>query len=289
MNGYFYGWYFRCQSEEKTVAIIPAVHLSEQKKSCSIQVITEEGAWNKEFPIEQFRKRKDKLALRIGDQIFSQRGLFLNLEENEIKIKGRLVFGKFTKPKYDIMGPFRYIPGMECRHAVYSMCHSVNGTLFINGKKFYFKNAMGYMEGDSGISFPKKYAWTQHFFEEGSLVLAAAQIPWAGFCFMGTIGIVWWRGKEYRFATYLGAYVIKMERGEIWIKQRNYQLRVKLLEKDMRLLQAPYKGKMIRKIGENPSCRVKYCMMNKDKVLFQFETDRAAFEYEVFENYPFYQ
>lgn len=40
MNNYFYGWYFRCQGEDGSMAVIPAVHLSETEVSCSIQVIT---------------------------------------------------------------------------------------------------------------------------------------------------------------------------------------------------------------------------------------------------------
>lgn len=75
----------------------------------------------------------------------------------------------------------------------------------INGKKYVFENAYGYWEGDCGRSFPKKYAWTHSFLEgkdgaiEGSLMLSVAEIPLAGLCFTGIIGIVLWKGKEYRF------------------------------------------------------------------------------------------
>ena len=32
MRNFFYGWYFKCQSATQTLAVIPAVHKSEQKK-----------------------------------------------------------------------------------------------------------------------------------------------------------------------------------------------------------------------------------------------------------------
>ena len=67
------------------------------------------------------------------------------------------------------MGPFSYIPGMECRHAVYSMKHTVNGEIRVNEQIIRFKNDMGYMEGDSGTSFPDRYIWTQHFIPESVL------------------------------------------------------------------------------------------------------------------------
>ena len=108
------------------------------------------------------------------------------------------------------MGPFAYIPGMECRHAVYSMKHTVNGELRVNDQIFRFENDMGYMEGDSGTSFPDRYIWTQHFIPEGSVMLAAASIPLAGIRFTGTVGFLFYRNREYRFATYLGASVRKM-------------------------------------------------------------------------------
>ena len=43
------------------------------------------------------------------------------LDEKRVEVRGYLHFGKFTEPRYDIMGLFVYIPGMDCRHAVYSI------------------------------------------------------------------------------------------------------------------------------------------------------------------------
>ena len=184
MSDYFYGWYFRCQGEDGTLAVIPAVHRADGKWSCSVQVITEQESWNTDFPIRQFRINRRKGIMQIGENVFSQKGIRLNLEgrrESKIlsveeqsthgqdsaradswQIKGILRFGPFTMPAYDIMGPFRFLPGMECIHAVYSMEHSVNGELEINGQRLRFRDGQGYLEGDSGRSFPKKYVWTQH-------------------------------------------------------------------------------------------------------------------------------
>ena len=143
--------------------------------------------------------------------MFSRKGIFLRFTTPESEeISGSLRFGRFAEPKYDIMGPFSYIPGMECRHAVYSMKHTVNGEIRVNEQIIRFKNEMGYMEGDSGTSFPDRYIWTQHFIPEGSVMLAAASIPLAGIRFTGTVGFLFYRNREYRFATYLGASVRKM-------------------------------------------------------------------------------
>ena len=42
---WFYGWYFKCQSGTQTLAVIPAVHQNGKKRTCSIQIITEEQSW----------------------------------------------------------------------------------------------------------------------------------------------------------------------------------------------------------------------------------------------------
>lgn len=67
----------------------------------------------------------------------------------------------FTPLRSDIMGPFRFLPGMECSHGVISMGHSLEGKLDLNGKRIDFSGGTGYVETDRGRSFPSAYLWTQ--------------------------------------------------------------------------------------------------------------------------------
>ena len=289
MSDYFYGWYFRCQGEDGTLAVIPAVHRADGKWSCSVQVITEQGSWNQDFPIRQFRINRRKRIMQIGENVFSRKGIRLMLERNDGEsvgsrsfqnIKGILRFGPFTAPAYDIMGPFRFVPCMECVHAVYSMEHSVNGELEVNGQRLKFCGGQGYMEGDSGRSFPEKYVWTQHFLDNGSFMVAAASIPFLGLCFTGTTGILFKNGKEYRFATYLGASVRKMEAAELHIRQGKYALRVRLPESRGNVLNAPHNGKMSRRIREEIACRAEYILTRGERTLWREKTNCAAAEWE---------
>ena len=59
------------------------------------------------------------------------------------------------------MGPFRFLPGMECSHGVISMGHALEGTLTLNGAVLDFAGGTGYVETDRGRSFPSAYLWTQ--------------------------------------------------------------------------------------------------------------------------------
>ena len=37
MKSFFYGWYFKCQSDTQTFAVIPAIHQGKNGRTCSIQ------------------------------------------------------------------------------------------------------------------------------------------------------------------------------------------------------------------------------------------------------------
>lgn len=273
MNGTFYGWYLKCQSPTQTLAIIPALH----DKCSSIQFITDDGAWDITFPKEVFFRNGTKI--KIEKNYFSENGISLSVNTKELQVSGKLKFGRLTPLKYDIMGIFSVVPFMECRHSVWSMYHRVWGNITINGKEYVFKQDCGYWEGDRGKSFPREYAWTHCFFQDGSLMLSVAEIPWMKMRFMGVIGVIYWKGKEYRFATYLGAKVIQKTNGKIWIKQGAYELEAWLLEQHAHPLKAPVNGKMSRTIHESAKCRAYYCFRKDGNVLFSFESEQASFEY----------
>lgn len=280
MRDYFCGWYFKCQSEQQTFAVIPAMHRNNGTESYSIQVITEQNSWNVRFPSAKFRQRKGGMYIAIGENLFCEQGLKLKLHTPDLSVDGELRFGPLSPIRYDIMGPFRYVPFMECRHSVLSMKHTVNGTLLLNGSTYSFRDTIGYLEGDRGRSFPKEYAWTQCNFEDGSLMLSVADIPLGRLHFTGIIGVIQRRGKEYRLATYLGAKAIRIGGREIVVRQGESVLTVRLLEKTLYPLRAPDSGAMTRTIRENIACRASYCFQQNGQTLFSFETSKASFEYE---------
>lgn len=297
MSDYFYGWYYRCQGADGILAVIPAVHLSEGKSSCSIQMITQAVSLYREFPAESFRINRKRGILQIGENLFTKKGIRLDFQASSVEkggnenacsgdshsgesitVRGTLRFGRFAEPKYDIMGPFALISGMECRHAVYSMRHTVNGAVSIGKEQIRFENGAGYMEGDSGTSFPDKYVWTQHFLTEGSFMLAAASIPLAGMHFTGTVGFLFYKNREYRFATYLGASVTRMRENELMIRQGRFRIRVRFPEQGGRMLKAPECGQMTRRVRENIACRAEYTVMYGRRVLLHTVTGQAASE-----------
>lgn len=278
MRNYFCGWYFRLQSDNQTLALIPSVHKIVRKKFCEIQLISDADSHFARFSYSAFQRGRDRI--QIGQNQFGRDGIRLSIHTPTLHANGSVLFGPYTPIKYDIMGPFRYVPRMQCRHSVYSMRHTVDGELEINGIPYFFRNADGYSEGDRGYSFPKTYAWTQCAFPNGSLMLSVADIPLGGFHFTGIIGIILLEGKEYRLATYLGAKAVKIENGELVIRQGRLCLTVRRQAQSGHPLHAPIDGAMVRTIHEHPSCRVYYRLESEHTVLLELDAARAAFEYE---------
>lgn len=262
MRKTFCGWYFKCQSDTQTLAVIAAVHGGES----SVQLICDDGAWN--------------FTENLSGNIFAKDGIKLNLVSSTASVFGNLNFCEHSPIKYDIMGPFRFIPFMQCRHSVVSMRHRVNGEVFVNGKSYKFDDALGYIEGDRGHSFPSEYAWTQTFFVGGSLMLSVADIPFAGRHFTGVICVILWQNREYRLASYLGARAVKISDGEIIIRQGRYTFTARLMENNGRALNAPIGGQMGRTIHECSSCRAAYRFEADGKRLFDFTAENASFEFE---------
>ncbi len=275
---YFIGWYFKCVGDNQTVAFIPSVHCHDKSKSTFLQIITDDNAFCLNF--SGLKLRENPFAVKIGNNIFSEKGVKLDIKTDNLTVQGALKFGKPAPIRYDIMGPFKIVPFMQCRHSVYSMRHDVSGNITLNGRKYTFHNGVGYIEGDRGISFPRRYVWTQCDFPGGALMLSVADIPLFGFEFTGIIGVVLLNGKEYRIATYLGAKLSHISNNEVTVSQGGYELTARLVSKNSQPLAAPLGGKMARTIHESASCAAYYKFSHNGVVLLEFTSGRASFEFE---------
>lgn len=304
-HSYFEGWYLKHQKKGCSIAFIPAYHTDRNgKQTASIQVITDKAAYNFPFKEEEISMSEKEFCIKIGNNLFSEKGSSIDLHSDEFSVTGTLHYSSFAKLRSDIMGPFHFLPFMQCSHGVLSMIHRLRGQLRINEEEYDFSGGTGYVEKDYGSSFPRNYTWTQCSDWTGkqdcSLMVSAADIPLGPFHFKGCICAVWYQGKEYRLATYLGAVIVTDKPEELVIKQGKYKLSVKRLggsgdaggkeseskddvvkleeRTDGHALRAPFKGDMSRMIKENIACKVHYCFVAGKKVVFDFISDRASYE-----------
>ena len=274
----FEGWYFKHQASSKSLAIISGKSLD----SAFILVITDCNSYLIPYPLKDYHKSESHQAfhIRIGDSIFTHAGIAININHPDLTLAGEIAYSNLIPIEYDIMGPFRFFP-MECRHGVVSMNHNLKGTVILNGERLDFADGKGYIESDSGRSFPKWYTWVQcnAFDSDVSIMASVARIPFYGLRFWGCICVVWLNGREYRLATYEGVKIVRCERGIVELKQGKYRLSIFVEKHDGHVLPAPQSGIMSRFIRETLAIPARFRFMEGDCCLFDGASDYASYEY----------
>jgi tocopherol cyclase len=183
------------------------------------------------------------------------------------------------------MGPFSWVPFMECIHGLISMDHEVTGEISWNNENLNFDGGRGYIEKDRGRSMPEQWIWvhTNQFENSGdSLMLSVARIPWLGSSFTGHLGFLRYDGYLQRFGTYAGSTVsgVAAEGGlELQVKARRRTLELGLeWEGKGGSLDAPVLGSMSREIIESPRSRVVVVLRENGVLLWEGSAAPAAVE-----------
>lgn len=163
-KNYFEGWYFKNTNSKNGISFIPGINIDDTKSKAFIQVITNNTSYFVNYNIKDFEFDYEHFCIKIGSNIFSKEGIKIDIEDKSqnLKIYGNITYSNsknintniFTP---NIMGPFSYIPFMECNHAIISMQNDINGFISLNDQIIKFNNDKGYIEKDWGCSFPKSY------------------------------------------------------------------------------------------------------------------------------------
>ncbi len=281
---YFKGWYFKHQSPDYSIAFIPALFVDEQGQRCAVlQIIENEKSWQIQYPIDEFKYSLNSLDIKIGNSYFSRDGIKIDIQDNQLYIQAEMTYSLNIELNRHIMGPFQFLPKMQCFHQVYSRAHFIYGDIIVNDVTHSFRGDIGYIEGDEGNSFPSHYSWMHaalnHDGYINSMMVAIAHIPYWKIQFQGITAFLCIDHKEILLATYLGAKVKKVEEHRFVIKQRNYTLEVECLKKCPVQLSAPDKGSLTRTIHENIRAMLHIRLMNKHMVIFDKIIENASYEY----------
>lgn len=213
--------------------------------------------------------------MQVGKSIFTEKKIFLDLQDQDRLFQGTLEIHPLTPIETSffapsIMGPFAYLPKMQCNHGVISMNHDIMGTIQMNDQSLKFNYGRGYIEKDWGTSFPEEYIWIQcntFTTPETSLFFSIAHIPFLGKSFQGHIGNLLIKNKQYRFATYNSTKITAFKRKgkEISFIAENKAAKLTVtatpdMEKE---LIAPVQGKMERIIKEGITGNVDFELFDK--------------------------
>ena len=293
---YFEGWYFKHVSADfsQSWSFIPGISRGETSGEGYSFVQAIEGktgrTWWFEYPLSAFEASSRSLDIRVGASRFSAAGISLNLEGEGTRFRGELTYGELKAPPLRIfspgvMGPFSFLPFMQCRHGLVSIDHRVEGSLEQAGRMVDMGAGRGYIEKDWGSSMPSSWIWTQsnNFPGRGdSFMLSIADIPWLGKRFTGFLCAARLGGRFIREATYTGARIegFRLDDREIGLSIVRGSSTIEFLATRSRggLLRAPVKGLLSRRIAESGDAKVALRWTRGDELLFEGEAPLAGRE-----------
>lgn len=293
---YFEGWYFKMVSadENSIMSVIPGISISEdgKKQHAFIQFIDGKTAKTDyyTFPIEDFYFSKEKFAIRIGENYFSEDSVVLNIQNDSTSISGRVQMSELVhlceKRKKGIMGWYRSVPFMQCYHGVISLNHSLDGTISKSGNSYNFDGGLGYIEKDWGKSMPSSWIWMQSnnfTSENSSFMLSVANIPWLGSSFNGFLGFFLHGDTIHRFATYTKADLelnfTSSDTLKINISDKSFTYVIEAFRSNSGELMAPVEGTMERRISESVDAQILLTVLDKNgKIIFRDSSETAGLE-----------
>lgn len=287
---YFEGWYYKILSakEDKAFAFIPGIAMDETgQQQAFIQVLDGKkltAAYHR-FEASEFIPTAGDFRVHIANNQFTKEQINLDLPN----IKGTLTFNNqvpWSNSWYspNIMGPFSFVPFMQCYHGILSMDHSIQGQLIIDGENIDFTGGRGYMEKDWGRSFPSGYIWmqTNHFSEPGiSLKSSVANIPWVGTSFVGFIAGVLLQDRLIEFTTYNFTKLRKSfadeHKVELVMENNKHRLEIFAKREAATALASPIAGFMDGRIEESMTAQIQVQLTEKKaKRILLEDTGRNA-------------
>jgi hypothetical protein len=295
---FFEGWYYKMvdREAEHALAIIPGVYFARDRREshCFVQVFDGASgrAWYRRYAVEDFEADPNRFALRIGPNRFSIEKLSLQLEDTDLDLHGELAFGR-ARPwpvriaSPGVMGPFAWIPFLECYHGLLSFDHRVQGSLRLNAQPLEFDGGRGYIEKDWGSSFPSSWVWCQcnHFSRAGaSLSASIAEIPNLGRSFPGFIVGLQLGEELHAFTTHHLSRVERLdadEREVRWsLRNRSHRLALTIQRARTTLLPGPTIEGMKREVHEtlNAEVHVRLTRLKNGAVEFEDRGVRAGLE-----------
>ena len=133
---FFEGWYLKHQVGKYVCAFIPGISIEKDDSQKSfIQTINNYSSHVLFLP-EEFSARKDYFHVGIGNNIFSEKGIEINIDDKDkaLRVKSKINYGSFKpleKSCYapSIIAPFSYLNFLECYHGMLSLEHELEGSL----------------------------------------------------------------------------------------------------------------------------------------------------------------
>lgn len=281
---YFEGWYYKFVFRERSLAVIPGISWAPKDPHCFVQWLdgpTGASHYHR-FPVDSFAYDTRRFGVSVGQCQFSRQEAHIALPTLTAELRMGDGFGwpsRLFSP--GSMGPYSLVPAMECNHAILVMDAPAAGSIDgidVGEGRFY-------AEKDWGRSFPQGWVWAQSnsFDEAGtSISCSIARVPFARSAFAGFIIGFLHNDRLYRFASYTGARVQRLE-----IEERSVQITVADRRTTVHLrcgrergasLAAPVDGAMDGRISETLRAHVHVRCEDRGLKVFDGEGRSAGLE-----------
>lgn len=292
---FFEGWYFKHVSLEHGInfALIPGISKSKEDPHAFIQLFITPMMIIKYFRFDanDFSSSDDPFTVTIKNNTFSFKGIKVELNDDDFSFSANISYGELTPIQQstfspNIMGPFSYLPKMECNHGVISMHHTIEGSFSFLNNNYTLSHDKGYIEKDWGTSFPSMYVWLQcNHFDDPTLSMmgSIALIPYLKLRFEGLIFNIIYKNKEYRFATYNGSSfkleTLNEKSRKITLIKGKLRCEITATIVSEGALKSPKKGSMSESIKEGLEGTISLKLFSKDVCLVESWGNNAGVEF----------
>lgn len=283
-SNYFEGWYLKCTLKDKTIALIPSLHVEKGLMTGHLQWIVSQGdrlfSGSQSYSNEETILSSNPFYLRLGENGFSETGF--NVNEENLIISAQ--FQEITPYPKNIMGPFSIFKNLPCIHGLQAIDGRVDFTTenpFFNGS---FSSSF-YCEKDRGTTFPERYIWLHSDFskEKASIFFTIALIPLGPIKFDGYIANLNIDGVNETFTTYDFSQVLISQNSKgqelISISNRKKAIEITLTQGKVESLISPREGSMVDTVEESMDSKIE--MMVTDKrtgEVKNFKSNRCSYE-----------
>ena len=294
-SNHFEGWYYKIVDAkgERPYAFIPGVFMGEDRHSF-IQALDGRAGTSvyHRYTVEEFKPERETFDVNVAGTRFHAHGIEFNIDDTDQQIKGAIEIGDWhmwpvTTTSPGVMGPYSFVPFMECNHGILSMDHEISGSITIDGETISYDGGRGYMEKDWGKNFPEGYVWTQsnRFDRPGISVSASvAKIPLLTGAFRGFLVGFLLDGTLHRFTTYNGGVIESLGVNdmhlEIVIRNRTHRLEIQSEKTEGALLMAPYEKQMLERVAETMTSKtaVKFSDLKSGACIYEGTGTNACLE-----------
>ncbi|MBU5485409.1 tocopherol cyclase family protein [Clostridium sp. MSJ-11] len=234
-GNFFEGWYFKLvdSKEERAYSFIPGIFLGNNQNysHAFIQLLygKEVVYYYNKYDVKKFKWAEDKFLINIEENIFSIKGIKLNIKNEDIDIKGKVLFKNILKWPDTIINPgsmgfYNYLSFMQCYSQVCVTSMNLQGGININGEHIDFTGGKGYIEKNWGRDFPYGWIWVQcnNFVNSKvSISCSIGQVPFLSGSFDGFLIGLAVGNKFYKFTT------INRSQLKIWRSNEDFVIETK--------------------------------------------------------------